>query len=107
MCCRQLAAHGLSVGFGPGGKRTGQHMRHYVVAGGPFAQACTDLLAEGFVISWRDRARAHAPGKGKTEGKAGVRTKYTCPDCGLNAWAKAAVVLLCGACEVALEPEGA
>ena len=91
----------------PGGKRTGQHMGHYVVAGGPFAQACTDLLAEGFVISWRDRAWAPAPGKGKTEGKAGVRTKYTCPDCGLNAWAKAEVVLLCGACEVALEPEEA
>jgi len=91
----------------PGGTRTGQHMRHDVVAGGPFAQACTDLLAEGFVISWRDRMRAQVPGKGKTEGKAGVRTKYTCPNCGLNAWAKADVVLLCGACEVALEPEEA
>jgi hypothetical protein len=79
-------------------------MSHDVREGGPFAQACTDLLAEGFVISWRDRARAHAPGKGKTEGKAGVRTKDTCPDYGLNAWAKPDVVLLCGACEVALEP---
>ena len=55
----------------------------------------------------RGRARAHASGKGKTGGKAGVRTKYTCPNCGLNAWAKADVVLICGACEVALEPEGA
>jgi predicted SprT family Zn-dependent metalloprotease len=89
----------------PGGKRTGQSMSHYVVAGGPFAQACAALLAEGFAISWRDRARAHAPGK--TPGKAGGRTKYTCPGCGLNAWAKPEVVLLCGACEVALEPEEA
>ena len=89
----------------PGGKRTGQSMSHYVVAGGPFAQACAALLAEGFAISWRDRARAHAPGK--RPGKAGVRTKYTCPDCGLNAWAKPEAVLLCGACEVALEPEEA
>ena len=82
-------------------------MSHYVVAGGPFAQACTDLLAEGFVISWRDRVRAQVPGQGKTERKAGVRTKYTCPHCGLNAWAKADVVLLCGACEVTLEPQDA
>ncbi len=82
-------------------------MSHYVVAGGPFAQACTDLIAEGFVISWRDRVRVQVPGKGKTEGKAGVCTTYTCPDCGLNAWAKADVVLRCGACAVALEPEGA
>ena len=91
----------------PGGKRTGQHMSHYGVAGGPFAQACTDLLAEGCVISWRDRARAQAHGKGKTAGKGGVRTKYTCQNCGLNAWAKADVVLLCGACQVALAPDEA
>jgi hypothetical protein len=86
----------------PGGTRTGQHRSHDVVAGGLFAQACTELLAEGFVISRRERVRAQVPGKGKTEGKAGVRTTYTCPDCGRNAWAKADVVLLCGACEVAL-----
>ena len=55
----------------------------------------------------RDRRRTQVRGKGKTEGKAGVRTTYTCPHCGLNAWAKADVGLRCGACEVALEPEGA
>jgi predicted SprT family Zn-dependent metalloprotease len=87
----------------PGGKRTGQSMSHYVAAGGPFAQACAVLLAEGFALSWRDRAREHAPGK--TPGKAGVRTKYTCRGCGLNAWAKAEAVLRCGTCELALAPE--
>ena len=85
----------------------GQHMRYDVVAGGPCAQACTDLIAEGCMISWRDRGRTPVPGKGKMEGKAGVRTTCTCPHCGLNAWAKADEVLRCGACEVALEPEGA
>src|SRR5262249_32223413 len=84
-----------------------QHRRHDVVAGGLFAPACTDLLAEGGVISWEGRGQVQGPGKGKTEGKAGVRTTYTCPHCGLNAWAKADVGLRCGACEVALEPEGA
>lgn len=91
----------------PGGKRTGQHMSHYVMEGGAYQQVCAELLGQGFMISWRDRAREDAPGKGKTPGKAGVRTKYTCPDCGLNAWAKPDVVLLCGACEVALEPDEA
>jgi SprT-like family protein len=89
----------------PGGKRTWQHRSHDVVADGSFAQACAALLAEGFVISWRDRAREDAPGK--PPGKAGVRTKYTCPNCGLNAWAKPDVVLLCGACQVTLEPDEA
>ena len=59
------------------------------------------------MISWRDCRRTQVPGKGKTEGKAGVRTTDTCPHCGLNAWVKADVVLRCGACAVALEPEGA
>ena len=90
-----------------GGKRTGQHMSHYVVTDGPYAKAATDLLASGFVISWRDRAREDAPGKGKTSGKAGIRMKYTCPDCGLNAWAKPEVVLVCGVCEVKLEADEA
>ena len=91
----------------PGGKRTGQHMNHYVIEDGAYAKASTELLSSGFVISWRDRAREDGPGKGKTAGKAGVRTKYTCPDCGLNAWAKPEVVILCGGCEVALEAEEA
>ena len=91
----------------PDGKRTGQSMSHYVVAGGPFAQACAALLAEGFVISWRDRARDNAPGPGKPIGKAGVRMKYTCPSCGLNAWTKPEVVLVCGSCQVTLKPDEA
>jgi len=41
----------------------GQHMRYDVVAGGPCAQACTDLIAEGCMISWRDRGRTPVPGK--------------------------------------------
>jgi predicted SprT family Zn-dependent metalloprotease len=91
----------------PGGKRTGQHMSHYVVAGGPYAKVSAELLASGFVISWRDRSREDGLGKSKTTGKAGVRTKYTCPECGVNAWAKPEVVLVCGACEVALEADEA
>src|SRR2546422_4579315 len=41
--------------------------------------------------------------------KSNTRTKYTCPGCGLNAWAKPNVSLLCGECEgelVAEEGEG-
>lgn len=30
--------------------------------------------------------------------RSGVRAKYTCPVCGLNAWAKAGAKLICGEC---------
>ena len=68
----------------PGGTRTGQHMSHDVVAGGPFAQACTDLLTEGLVISWQDRVRAQVPGKGKPEGTAGGDSRRGQPVCAPN-----------------------
>lgn len=30
--------------------------------------------------------------------KAASKTRYTCPDCQMNAWAKPDVHLVCGAC---------
>jgi hypothetical protein len=87
----------------PGGKRTGQRVSHYTVEGGPYEQVCGELLATGFLISWRDRVQTDDVEPGKTPGKNGVRMKYTCSGCGLNAWAKPDAVLLCGACEVELE----
>ena len=30
--------------------------------------------------------------------KAASKTRYTCPACGLDAWAKRAVQLMCGDC---------
>jgi hypothetical protein len=41
-------------------------------------------------------------GRGRQEGKPAC-AHNTCPDCGLNAWAKSDAVLLCGTCEGALE----
>jgi hypothetical protein len=85
----------------PGGARTGQRVSHYVIEGGPFSLACTELLAGGFALSWHDRARDDPRGKTLTN----TRTKYSCPGCGLNAWAKPDIVLVCGACETALEAQ--
>jgi hypothetical protein len=87
----------------PGGKRTGQRVTHVIQEGGPFAQASQHLLAKGFVVSWHDRATDDAEGKARARKKANTRTKYTCPACGVNAWAKPDIVLVCGACQVALE----
>jgi len=87
----------------PGGKRTGQRVTHSIQEGGPFAKASQQLLTEGFMVSWHDRAAEDAEGRARAKKKANTRMKYTCPDCGVNAWAKPGIVLICGDCQVALE----
>lgn len=39
----------------PGGKRTGDRMADYPIAGGRFLQVCAGLVTEDFRISWHDR----------------------------------------------------
>jgi hypothetical protein len=73
----------------PGGKRTGQQMTHYIVPDGPFARA---YAARKFDDLYFDRAKAQENGPRK------LKTKYTCPGCNLNAWAKPDAPLGCSDC---------
>ncbi len=85
----------------PGGKRTGQGVSHYITKGGPFDETCQALLADGFKLTWLAQT-----GDEKTRRKkAASKTKYTCPDCNLNAWAKPETSLICGECSVELKAE--
>jgi predicted RNA-binding Zn-ribbon protein involved in translation (DUF1610 family) len=77
-----------------GGKETGQRMSHYVIAGGPFARAFAKLQATGFQLRWQSRTEVEQARKVKKASK----TKFTCPDCGQNAWAKPDTLLICGTC---------
>jgi hypothetical protein len=87
------------------GKDTGQNMTHTIDSGGPFDRACARYLHESAAVLYHDRAGA-AQAAGKTaKKKAASKTKYTCPVCGLNAWAKPGVILICGECSEELEPE--
>jgi hypothetical protein len=47
----------------PGGKRVGQSIADYAIAGGLFEQATKRLLASGFAISWLDRFPATPPAR--------------------------------------------
>ena len=84
----------------PGGKETGQNMSHYIDPGGRFAAACAELLRRGvgiaYVDIWDEKARRR---------KAASKTKYTCASCGLNAWAKPDVALVCGDCGETMQAE--
>ncbi len=84
----------------PGGRRVGQAMTHRIAAGGAFDLACRELLADGVRLEWQSREWQAGPRKPRNS-----KTKYTCPGCGLNAWAKPDVHLVCGDCGETLESE--
>jgi hypothetical protein len=93
----------------PGGKKTGQHMTHYIIPGGPFARACAALLSDGFRLAWGEivtdiEGVEGEPGKGGGKTKT-TRVKFTCPGCSANAWGKPALKLICGECLVPMEAE--
>jgi predicted SprT family Zn-dependent metalloprotease len=90
----------------PGGKETGQKMTHFVQPQGRFEQACTAYLAAGDAFLYQDRAGDEEATKTRRK-KAASKTKFTCPVCELNAWAKPDARLLCGDCEEELVPEAA
>jgi predicted SprT family Zn-dependent metalloprotease len=90
----------------PGGKETGQHMTHYIIPDGVFAKTYANLKATGLQLEWESEKEE----KQKRAAKATSKTKYTCPECGQNAWAKPEASLVCGECSdtdslVGMEPQ--
>jgi hypothetical protein len=77
----------------PGGKETGQGVSHYIIEGGPYDVAFAKLAATGFALNWQSLTMTEERKK-----KAASKTKYTCPECGANAWAKPDTSLICGSC---------
>ena len=62
--------------------------------GGPFTRAYAKLAAAGFQLNWQS-----VPFDGsERKKKAASKTKYTCPNCDANAWAKPEAQLICGTC---------
>ncbi len=85
-----------------GGKETGQKMHHLIDEGGNFKRACASFLASHPAILYSDRGLDEDKTRKK---KLASKTKYTCPTCGLNAWAKPAAPLVCGDCEEPMQSE--
>jgi hypothetical protein len=85
---------------GPGGKRTGQRMTHYILDDGPFDKVARELLSGGFRLNWQSPGCDCCKPK-----KPASKIKYTCPGCQQNAWAKPDASLVCGLCDVAMPAE--
>ena len=84
----------------PGGRAMGQQMDHYIEPGGPFARAAQDLLATGWRVPYVDLWDEAKRRSGRES-----KTRYTCPRCGQNAWAKPKAKLVCGACTLPMAAE--
>jgi hypothetical protein len=89
---REIGLQPSSTGE-PGGKETGQSVSHYILPGGRYANAYAKLAAQGFQLHWQS-----IPVSAQASVKKASKTKYTCPVCGQNAWAKPDALLLCGEC---------
>ena len=100
---RQWAAKMKEIGLqptdtgAPGGREVGQSVTHYIIPGGAYAVAFAKLASTGFRLNWQ----SHPFAAGERKKKAASKTKYTCPACGVNAWAKPDTLLICGACHEA------
>jgi hypothetical protein len=88
----------------PGGKVTGQRVTHFIEQGGNFERVCTAWLHTSQAILYHDRAGDEGARKTRKT-KAASKTKYTCPACELNAWAKPDAHLICGDCSEEMEAE--
>jgi hypothetical protein len=100
---RMMLAVGLipSDTGAPGGRMVGQRVSHYIVEGGPFARACAELVGQGFDALYVERWSEG--GEATRRKKAASKTRYTCPGCAANAWAKPDMHLVCGDCEERME----
>lgn len=103
---KKMEAIGLmpSATAAPGGAIVGYKMSHYIIEGGPFALAFA-AMPEAYLLPWvcwegQGARRPSAP-------RGASKVKFTCPDCGANAWGRPALSLVCGDCEVAMVPIGA
>jgi len=84
----------------PGGTKTGQRMSHYVIPGGLFDQAVTELLALGLHLNWQSGVANRRDNQGNVhKSHPRNKTKFHCVQCGQNAWAKPTAHLICGDCQ--------
>jgi predicted SprT family Zn-dependent metalloprotease len=88
-----------------GGREVGQKVSHYIEAYGAFHRACAELMAHGFDALYVERWSEGDAAKRKK--KTASKTKYTCPTCAVNAWAKPQTSLICGDCREEMEAEEA
>lgn len=97
-------------------RETGRTVTHDIDPTGAFAAACARLLQDGFDLRYRydpapprrdhtddpDEQAATQRDEDRKRKKRESKTRFQCPGCGTNAWAKPTAKLACGACKQSL-----
>jgi hypothetical protein len=86
-------AHGLGLKTEGAGQQV-----HTEIEPGGSVEAAIASMPEAAVFPWMSAECVEGDEKGGQgkQGKSGIRARYTCPACGLNAWAKPGANLVCG-----------
>jgi hypothetical protein len=101
---RFIIIDGRFVEVEQGGEKTGQKVTQMIEQGGRFERACITYVAAGDAFLYHDRAGDDEAAKTRKK-KAASKSKFTCPACDLNAWAKPDAFLVCGDCAEPMEAE--
>lgn len=88
-------------------KGTGTKVTHEIDPGGLFDCACDEFLTERapLALPYVEDPIFAENRKAKLKVKKASKTKYTCEDCGLNAWGKPGIYLICGDCGCRMDAE--
>lgn len=84
--------------------QTGTRVSHVVIPGSFFDASCDTLISTGVTIEWLAKT-VSAEEKALAKTKRASKTKFTCPECSQNAWAKPDASLACGFCGVEMEDQ--
>jgi hypothetical protein len=99
---KEWAAKMKAVGLYPsnsgmvGGRETGVQMTHYIIEGGVFVQSYERLRAKGWKLNLQSAMLPNDTAARRS------KTKFTCPDCGQNAWGKPDLAVICKHCGVVM-----
>ncbi|PHR10118.1 MAG: sprT domain-containing protein [Sulfitobacter sp.] len=80
----------------PGGKETGQQMSHNILKDGQFEKSVSNLIKEGFSLSWSDTIQEVPGEEVTTNPRKKSKWKFTCSECGQNSWGKSDTKIICG-----------
>jgi predicted SprT family Zn-dependent metalloprotease len=100
---KEWAAKMKSIGLMPsstgmvGGKQTGYQVSHYIIPDGAFAASFERLATTGWQLNLQS-ALIEGPKGGRNS-----KTKFTCVDCGQNAWGKPDLAIICEPCGVKMK----